>query len=236
MVALAIKNTDQQYTLRPSKIIALGLNYRSHVAESAFVDVSGFTEEIPTEPVLFPKTPNVLIGPGQPIVIPRFLDDYRFSDPRVDYEAELALIINRRCKQVPPDRAMDFILGFTCFNDVSQRNLQRSDKSGWFRGKSLDTFGPVGPVIVRPQDIDDPQHLAIRCLLNGREVQSADTSQMIFSIRHIIAFVSLNFTLEEGDIISTGTPAGVGPLAPGDTVTVAIESIGELMNPVVREQ
>jgi 2-keto-4-pentenoate hydratase/2-oxohepta-3-ene-1,7-dioic acid hydratase in catechol pathway len=235
MVALPILNTGKQHTLSPSKIIALGLNYRSHVAESASVNVSGFTEDVPAEPVLFAKTPNVLIGPGEPIVIPRFLDVYAFSELRIDYEAELAFIISRRCKNVPPDQAMDYILGFTCFNDVSQRNLQRSDKSGWFRGKSLDTFGPIGPVIVRAADLKDPQHLSIRCLLNGREVQCADTSQMIFGIREIISFVSTNFTLEEGDIISTGTPAGVGPLAPGDTVTVTVEHIGELTNPVITE-
>lgn len=235
MITLPVKNTPDTYTLHPTKIIALGLNYRSHVAESASVKVRGFTDEVPAEPILFAKTPNVLIGPGEAIVIPRFLDDYRFPEPRVDYEAELAFVIGRRCRNVTAAEAYGYILGFTCFNDVSQRNLQTADKSGWFRGKSLDTFGPVGPVIVRPSDLTDPQRLGLRCLVNGREVQAANTEQMIFSIREIVAFISRQFTLEEGDLISTGTPAGVGPLHPGDVVTVEIEGIGTLTNPVIKE-
>ncbi|MFW2364943.1 MAG: fumarylacetoacetate hydrolase family protein, partial [Desulforhopalus sp.] len=200
------------------------------------VDVQNFTDEIPDEPVLFPKTPNVLIGPGEPIILPAFIDDYGFTNCRTDHEAELAIIIKDRVKNLDMDKAMAHILGFTCFNDISQRNLQKNDKSGWFRGKSLDTFGPIGPVIVTPEDIGDPQNLDIRCRLNGRLVQHSNTHHMIFSIPQLLAFVSKNFTLEPGDIVITGTPSGVGPLQPGDTVEVEIENIGTLTNPVKAEQ
>ncbi len=223
------------YRLAPSKIIALGLNYREHIAESQSVKVQGFSTEEPREPVLFPKTPNVLIGPEEPIVIPAFLKDYGFEDPRVDYEAELAFVVRDRCRHVPAEEAWRHILGFTCFNDVSQRNLQRSDASGWWRGKSLDTFGPAGPRIVSLEELGDPQNLAIRCTLNGRKVQESNTARMIFTIPVILAFVSRCLTLMAGDLISTGTPSGVGPLRHGDVVEVEVEGIGTLRNPVVEE-
>jgi len=221
--------------IRPSKIIALGLNYLEHIKESQSVNVQNFTDEIPSEPVLFPKTPNVLIGPGEPILLPSFLDDYEFDNCRTDYEAELAIIIKDRIKNVDENDALQHVLGFTCFNDISQRNLQRTDKSGWFRGKSLDTFGPIGPVIVSPEAIGDPQCLNIRCLLNGEVVQESNTKHMIFKIPELIAFVSRNFTMEPGDIIITGTPSGVGPIKHGDQVEVEIENIGKLVNPVQKE-
>lgn len=224
------------YVLHPSKIVALGLNYLEHIMESQSVDVQNFTNEIPTEPVLFPKTPNVLIGPGQPIILPAFVEEYGFTDCRTDHEAELAIIIKDRVKNLSVDSAMEHILGFTCFNDISQRNLQKGDKAGWYRGKSLDTFGPIGPVIVTPEDIGDPQDLAIQCRLNGRVVQKSNTRNMIFSIPLILVFVSKNFTLEAGDIIITGTPSGVGPLHDGDVVEVEIENIGTLTNPVQAER
>jgi 2-keto-4-pentenoate hydratase/2-oxohepta-3-ene-1,7-dioic acid hydratase in catechol pathway len=223
------------YRLAPSKIIALGLNYHEHIAESRSVKVQGFGQEVPKEPILFPKTPNVLIGPGEPIRIPAFLADYRFEEPRVDYEAELAFVVRDRCQDVPAEEAWEHILGFTCFNDVSQRNLQRSDASGWWRGKSLDTFGPVGPRIAPRGELGDPQDLAIRCRLNGRVVQESRTSRMIFSIPRILAFISRNLTLEAGDLVSTGTPSGVGPLHHGDVVEVEVEGIGVLRNPVLDE-
>jgi 2-keto-4-pentenoate hydratase/2-oxohepta-3-ene-1,7-dioic acid hydratase in catechol pathway len=235
MVTLPFSGSKRTYTVNPSKIVALGLNYRDHIAESHSLKVQGFTPEIPSEPVLFPKTPNVLIGPGEPIVIPSFLKDYGFEEPRVDYEAELAFIIKDRCKDVSPEKALAHILGFTCLNDVSQRNLQTGDKSGWYRGKSLDTFGPVGPCIVTPGDIGDPQALSIRCRLNGKTVQDSNTRHMIFTIPEILAFVSRNFTLFPGDIISTGTPSGVGPIKHGDRVEIEIEKIGVLSNPVIQE-
>ena len=226
----------KEITVKPGKIICLGLNYLEHIKESQSVNVQNFTDEIPTEPVLFPKTPNVIIGPDEPIILPDFLKEYNFTDQRTDYEGELAIIIKDRCKNVPEQEAFDHILGFSCFNDVSQRNLQRGDKSGWFRGKSLDTFGPIGPLLVSPEEIGDVQNLAIETRLNGRVIQQANTSQMIFKIPQIIAFISKNFTLEAGDIISTGTPSGVGPLQDGDLVEVEIENIGILRNPVQAEK
>ncbi|MEN8190033.1 MAG: fumarylacetoacetate hydrolase family protein [Thermodesulfobacteriota bacterium] len=225
-----------EYTVAPTKIVALGLNYLEHIKESESVNVQNFTDEIPEEPVLFPKTPNVLIGPDEEIVIPAFLKKYGFDNLRTDHEAELAIIIKDRIKNIAADEVMDHILGFTCFNDVSQRNLQRSDKSGWYRGKSLDTFGPIGPIIVEPGDIGDPQNLDIVCRLNGKVEQSSNTRQMIFKINELVAFVSTNFTLEPGDIIITGTPSGVGPLCHGDVVEVEIEKIGTLKNRVVEEE
>lgn len=235
MVRLKVRGRAESYELNPSKIIALGLNYRDHIEESVSVKIKGFTADIPDEPVLFPKTPNVLIGPEEAIIIPAFLKDYNFKEPRVDYEAELAIIIKDRCKNVAVEQAPDHIFGYTCMNDVSQRNIQNSDRSGWFRGKSLDTFGPVGPQIVLQKDLPNAQSLRICCRLNGKTVQDSNTGDMIFGIPAIIAFVSRNFTLMPGDIISTGTPSGVGPLKHGDLVEVEIEGIGILKNPVVEE-
>ena len=235
MIKLPVFNRSDTYSVNPTKLIALGLNYRAHIAESVSVKVKGFTGEVPTEPLLFPKTPNVLIGPDQPIVIPNFLKAYGFKTLRTDYEAELALIINDRCKNVSAVDAMDHILGYTCMNDISQRNIQNGDRTGWYRGKSLDTFGPIGPQVVMAQDLPDPQNLNICCRLNGKTVQEGNTRQMIFKISEIIAFVSKNFTLMPGDIILTGTPSGVGPLSHGDTVEVEIDQIGVLKNTVVDE-
>ncbi len=235
MVTLPIRNRSSVYTVNPTKIIALGLNYRDHIAESHTVKVQGFTDEIPKEPILFPKTPNVLIGPGESIVIPRFLKDYGFESLRTDYEAELAIIVGRQCKDIQVSEAMTCVLGYTCMNDVSQRNLQTGDRSGWFRGKSLDTFGPVGPCIVLAEDIINPQGLDIACRLNGMTVQNSNTRHMIFEIPEILAFVSKNMTLMAGDIIATGTPSGVGQIGHGDVVEVEIEAIGILRNPVIEE-
>jgi 2-keto-4-pentenoate hydratase/2-oxohepta-3-ene-1,7-dioic acid hydratase in catechol pathway len=235
MVTLPVANKAESYAVNPTKIIALGLNYREHIAESHSVKVRGFTDDVPDEPILFPKTPNVLIGSGEPIIIPAFLKEYRFQALRTDYEAELALIIKTRCKNVDPANAMDVVLGFTCINDVSQRNLQTGDRSGWFRGKSLDTFGPIGPRLVLTGDLENPQNLNIQCRLNGATVQDSNTRQMIFSIPQIVAFVSRNFTLMPGDIIATGTPSGVGAIRHGDVVEIEIENIGTLRNPVIEE-
>jgi 2-keto-4-pentenoate hydratase/2-oxohepta-3-ene-1,7-dioic acid hydratase in catechol pathway len=177
----------------------------------------------------------VLIGPEEPIVIPAFLKDYRFDELRTDYEAELAVIVKDKCRNVSPENSLNHVFGYTCMNDVSQRNLQTGDRSGWFRGKSLDTFGPVGPRIVLQEDVGDAQDLRIQCRLNGRTVQDSNTIHMIFSIPEIIAFVSKNFTLMPGDIISTGTPSGVGSIKHGDVVEIEIEKIGVLRNPVIQE-
>jgi 2-keto-4-pentenoate hydratase/2-oxohepta-3-ene-1,7-dioic acid hydratase in catechol pathway len=235
MVKLPICNTAETYVVHPTKIIALGLNYLDHIAESHSVKVQGFTQEVPKEPILFPKTPNVLIGTGDAIVLPRFLAEYGFAEIRTDYEAELAIIIKGRCKDVKPAHALDYILGFTCMNDVSQRNIQTADRSGWFRGKSLDTFGPIGPQLVLAEHLEDPQNLRIQCRLNGQTVQDSNTKHMIFSIPEIVAFISKNFTLMPGDVIATGTPSGVGPIRHGDMVEIEIEQIGTLRNPVVQE-
>ncbi len=235
MILLPVLNEKEPYSVNPTKIIALGLNYRSHIAESHSVKVRGFTDEVPEEPILFPKTPNVLIGSGEPIVIPGFLLDYHFEDLRTDYEAELAVIIGKKCRNVKREEALDYVFGYCCFNDISQRNIQTGDRSGWFRGKSLDTFGPIGPRVVLPEQIGDPQNLHIQCRLNGRIVQDSNTSHMIFPIDETIAFVSKNFTLMPGDIVATGTPSGVGRIGHGDVVEVEIEKIGVLSNPVVEE-
>lgn len=234
-IVLPIANSSDHYTVAPTKIIALGLNYRDHIAESHSVKVRGFTNEVPSEPLLFPKTPNVLSGSGDPIVIPKFLCQYNFDEVRVDHEAELALIIKERCKDLSQEAVFDHILGYTCMNDVSQRNIQHKDRTGWFRGKSLDTFGPIGPRVVLHRDIGDPQTLDIECRLNGKLVQQSNTRHMIFSIPELVVFISKNFTLEAGDIILTGTPSGVGKLSHQDTVAVTIEKIGTLENPVIDE-
>jgi len=241
MVSLPIYNSSSQYKIRPSKIIALGLNYFKHIQESQEIglslniDKAKAINEIPTEPHLFPKTPNVLIGSGEAIVIPNLIDEYAFPTARTDIEAELAIIIKDRCKHVPLEEAMSHIYGCTCMNDVSQRNIQKGDKTGWFRGKSFDTFGPIGPQVVLMEDIGDSQNLQIQSRVNDELCQNSNTSHMIFKIPEIIAYVSKNFTLEAGDIIITGTPKGVHPILPGDVVEVEIEKIGILKNPVIAE-
>ena len=232
---LPIFGSNNLIDLNPSKIIALGLNYQEHIAESHSVLVQGRTHEPPKEPVLFPKTPNVLIKTGETIIIPRLVSDYRFNDKRTDFEAELAIIIKDKCKNVKKEDAMKHIYGFTCFNDVSQRNIQTGDRSGWFRGKSFDTFGPIGPQIVLTEDIGDPQNLRIQGRVNGETKQDSNTKHMIFAIPETIAYITKNFTLMPGDIISTGTPKGVARIKHGDIVEVEIEKIGILRNPVVDE-
>jgi 2-keto-4-pentenoate hydratase/2-oxohepta-3-ene-1,7-dioic acid hydratase in catechol pathway len=234
-VNLPIYGSDQIYRLQPQKIIALGMNYRAHVAEAKSLKVKSINTEVPSEPILFAKTPNVLIANGDPIIIPDALHKYEFDSIRADYEAELAFIISRKAKHIKQAEALDYILGFTCMNDVSERNFQSQDKSGWFRGKSLDTFGPIGPQLVYTENIGDPHNLNIECRLNDKIVQQSNTSNMIFSIPEMLEFITRWITLEEGDVISTGTPAGVGPLNHGDVVEVEIEKIGILRNPVQNE-
>jgi 2-keto-4-pentenoate hydratase/2-oxohepta-3-ene-1,7-dioic acid hydratase in catechol pathway len=208
---------------RPQKIICVGLNYHDHAAEGA--------QKVPERPLLFAKWPNTLIGPQEPIVLPAITS-------KVDYEGELAVVIGRRARGLRVDDALDVVAGYLCSNDVSARDLQFSDGQ-WVRGKTLDTFCPVGPSLVPASEIPDPQTLRLRTILNGEVVQEAPTSDMIFSVADIVAFVSEAITLEPGDLILTGTPAGVGIfrdpellLKPGDEVTVEIEGIGTLTNPV----
>jgi 2,4-diketo-3-deoxy-L-fuconate hydrolase len=210
---------------RPGKIIAVGLNYRDHAAES--------DAPLPESPILFAKWSTCLIPDGAPIVLPVGVD-------RADYEAELAVVIGRPAKNVRADDALDFVSGYLAMNDVSDREAQVKDGQ-WSRAKSYDTFGPCGPSFVPASEIPDPQRLAISCDLNGRRMQDSTTANMIFSVRDLIEFISGRITLEPGDVISTGTPEGVGAfrpepvfLRPGDIVTVTIEGIGSLANPVIR--
>ncbi len=241
-IELPIKNHPEQYLVQPTKIIALGLNYFEHIQESSEIaqqmhpekyNASTFTA--PTEPNLFPKTPNVIIGPEDTIILPKIISTYDFSNPRTDLEAELAIIIKKKCKNVAIENALEYIYGFTCMNDVSQRNIQKGDKTGWFRGKSFDTFGPIGPQVVLIEDLPNFQSLRIESRVNGKICQQSNTKLMIFKVPEILSFVSQNFTLESGDIITTGTPKGVHPIKHGDTVEVEIEEIGNLKN-IVKEE
>jgi 2-keto-4-pentenoate hydratase/2-oxohepta-3-ene-1,7-dioic acid hydratase in catechol pathway len=208
---------------RPQKIVCIGLNYRDHAEEQG--------TELPAAPLLFAKWPNTLIGPGEPIVIPPITK-------QVDYEAELGVVIGERVRGASAENALEAVAGFLCLNDVSARDLQFSDGQ-WVRGKSLDTFCPIGPEFVPAADVPDPQALAIRAVVNGEVLQDSHTSNMIFSVAEIVAHVSRSITLEPGDLIATGTPAGVGAfrdppvwLEPGDEVTIEIEGLGALTNPV----
>ncbi len=232
MITLPVAGSDKSLILKPSKIICLGLNYRDHIAESGLLHGSGLSDQIPDEPVLFPKLPSSLVASGDPIVLPDIPAAPRTNGARTDYEAELALVIGKACKAVTEEAVWEYIEGYTCSNDVSRRDIQSGDRSGWFRGKSFDTFCPVGPILVPAKDLADPQSLDIACRLNGKTVQSSNTRHMIFPIATIVSYISKNFTLEAGDLILTGTPAGVGPIADGDVVEVEIEGIGVLRNPV----
>jgi 2-keto-4-pentenoate hydratase/2-oxohepta-3-ene-1,7-dioic acid hydratase in catechol pathway len=215
--------------VEPPNILALGLNYRRHAEETRM--------DLPETPVLFMKATNSLIGPGQPILLPAAGPDC------VDYEGELAVVIGRRVRNASPEEAWGAVLGYTCANDVSARDWQFAKQSGqWIRGKSFDTFCPLGPWIVTPSDLPDPQNVRLRTLVNGTVVQEESTRDMIFPIPAIISDLSRTMTLLPGTVILTGTPRGVGftrrpPvfLRDGDTVTVDIEGIGSLTNPVLRE-
>ncbi|MBA2297794.1 MAG: fumarylacetoacetate hydrolase family protein [Actinobacteria bacterium] len=210
---------------RPSKIVCVGLNYVDHAAESKL--------DVPTRPLLFAKWPNGLTWHGQPIVLPA-------ESTEVDFEAELGVVIGRTARSVSRGDALEFVAGYTCANDVSARDVQFADGQ-WTRGKSFDTFCPVGPELVPADRIPDPQALRIRCLVNGEALQDASTAGMIFPVAELIASISEGIQLEAGDLILTGTPPGVGfartpPvfLQHGDEVTVEIEGVGTLTNPVRR--
>ena len=212
---------------RPGKIICIGLNYRDHAAESNMA--------IPEKPVMFSKFSTCVIAPGEPVVLPS-------TSEQVDYEAEMAVVIGRRAKHVSADRAYDYVLGYTAFNDVSARDFQFADGQ-WQRGKSCDTFAPMGQTIVTTDVITDPHKLSIKLVLNGQTMQDSNTDQLIFGVPALIEFISQSITLEPGDVIATGTPPGVGfarkpPvfLKPGDQMEVLIEGIGGLGNPVVGAQ
>ena len=208
---------------RPRNVLCIGLNYKDHATEGGV--------PLPEKPVVFAKLTGCMIGPGAPIVLPP-------DTKEVDYEAELAVVIGRKCRGVSAADALKYVAGYTCLNDVSARDFQRGDGQ-WVRAKSQDTFGPMGPYLVTSDDIPDPQTLPIRCILNGTTLQDSNTDKMIFGVRELIAFISRGITLEPGDVITTGTPHGVGfarkpPifLKAGDEVVVEIEGIGKLVNPV----
>ncbi|MFX1565725.1 MAG: fumarylacetoacetate hydrolase family protein [Promethearchaeota archaeon] len=212
---------------RPTKIIAIGLNYKDHVKETG--------REMPKAPVLFSKPPTATIGPGATIILPN-------QAKHVDYEVELGVVIGRGGRNINPDTALDHVGGYTIVNDISARDFQYRD-SQWFRGKSFDTFAPMGPVLTLPDQVPDPQNLRLQLRLNGKTRQDSSTSQMVFSVAELIADISQVLTLEPGDVIATGTPAGVGFVAKpkpvylqsGDIVEAEIEGIGILRNPVARD-
>ena len=217
--------------VEPRQILCIGLNYRQHAAETG--------AKIPEFPILFFKGVNAAQDPGGPIVIPGHL-----QSAEVDYECELAVVIGRACKNVSRERALDHVLGYTCANDVSARDWQIRNGGGqWCRGKTFDTFAPLGPCLVTRDEIPNPNALAIATILNGERVQDSNTADMIFDVPRLIEFLSGSTTLVPGTVILTGTPQGVGMarkpprwLAPGDVVTIEIERVGQLTNPVVAEK
>jgi 2-keto-4-pentenoate hydratase/2-oxohepta-3-ene-1,7-dioic acid hydratase in catechol pathway len=200
----------------PTKIVAVGRNYAEHATE--------FGNVVPGEPLLFFKPPSAVIGPGSPIVLPP-------QSERVEHEAELCLVIGRRCRNVSADDAWSYVLGVTCGNDVTARDIQRSDRQ-WTRGKGFDTSAPLGPWIVTGLSVDAVSNLSITCQVNGVFRQNGQTKEMVFTPSELVSYISEMITLEPGDVVMTGTPAGVGPLEPGDLVEVTIEGIGTLSNPV----
>lgn len=218
--------------VQPCVILGIGVNYRRHAAE--------FGSAIPSRPLLFLKPPAAVQHPGAPIELPRALASHA-----VDYEGELAVVIGRRCKNVAVDEALQAVLGYTCANDVSARDWQKQPELGggqWCRGKGFDTFAPLGPCLTLAAAIPDPQNLELRTTVNGEQRQQASTADMIFSVAELIAFLSGSTTLLPGTVILTGTPSGVGMgsdpprwLQPGDSVSVTIEAIGTLTNPVQEE-
>ena len=209
-------------TSRPSKLICIGLNYRKHAEEANL--------PMPEQPIAFAKWTSSIIGNGDTIRLPAF-------SQQIDFEAELAVIIGRTAVDVDPESALDHVAGYACFNDVSARDIQAAENQ-WSRSKSFDTFGPLGP-ITSADKIPDPQKLGIRCLINGDLMQDGNTSDMVFSVAEIISFLSQGTTLHAGDVIATGTPAGIGLtrkpprfLQKGDVVSIEIDGIETLSNPV----
>lgn len=210
----------------PQKIVCIGQNYRDHCIEQ--------NQPIPERAIIFAKFPSALIGPGAPVTLPKLSE-------QVDYEAELAFVIGRRGRNVPEEQAKEYIAGYMCLNDVSARDIQFSDKQ-WVRGKTFDTFAPTGPMLVTADEIADPHNLDISLTLNGRTMQQSNTRNLIFGVYYLVSYLSQVFTLEPGDIVTTGTPGGVGVfrqpqvfLQPGDTVSVTIAGLGTLTNPVIAE-
>ena len=215
--------------LEPKAILCIGLNYRQHAEETGF--------KIPQYPALFMKNPATLAHPDDPVVIP-----VSCMDPlQVDYEVELAVVIGKAAKNVSTQTALQYVLGYTIANDISARRWQAHAGSGqWVRGKSFDAFCPLGPILVTPDEIPDPQSLQLKCILNGNTMQDAHTSDMIFPVAELISYLSTDMTLLPGTVILTGTPSGVGYtrdpavyLKPGDILESVIEGVGILRNPIV---
>jgi 2-keto-4-pentenoate hydratase/2-oxohepta-3-ene-1,7-dioic acid hydratase in catechol pathway len=213
--------------MRPTKIVCIGLNYRAHAIESKM--------EIPEVPTVFSKFSTSVIGCGDSIVLPR-------NSTKPDYEAELAVIIGKRGRHVPAEHWRDYVFGYTNFNDVSARDFQLRT-SQWTIGKTFDTFAPMGPAIVTADEIEDPHNLDISTIIGGEVLQHSNTSDLIFKIPELIAYLSSVFTLEPGDVIATGTPSGVGMartpprwLKPGDEVIIRVQGLGDLRNPVTAEE
>jgi len=199
--------------VQPTKVVAVALNYKAHAAEMG--------KPLPDEPLIFIKPPSAVIGHGDTILLPSMAG-------RVDYEGELGVVIGRRTRGISPAEALECVMGYVCFNDVTARDLQKKD--GLFaRAKGFDTFAVIGPWM---ETSLDPSRLTIRTYLNGNLVQEGNTSDMIFSVPQLISFISHIMTLEPGDVVATGTPPGIGPLSPGDMVEVEVEGIGRLSNPV----
>lgn len=216
-------------SISPTKVICLGTNYLEHIEETGL--------EIPKEPLLFPKTLNCLITNNQPVIFPKYLNNNRKYN-RVDYEVELAFIVKDKCKNVSSDDVYDHILGYTVFNDITARKMQTKDiisQKPWFRSKSFDTFGPIGPVIKTVNEIKDPHNLNIELKVNGKIKQASNTKHLLFKIPETFEYITQLFTMEPGDIIATGTPAGIGPVVPGDLIEATIEEIGTLTNKVILE-
>ena len=212
--------------VRPPKVICVGLNYGAHARESKM--------EIPDVPTIFCKFPTAIIGSGEAIILPK-------SSSKPDYEAELAFVIGRRGRHVPADRWREYVFGYANFNDVSARDYQMRT-SQWMIGKTFDTFAPMGPALVTADEVPDPHTLRISTTINGEVLQDSNTSDLIFKIPDLVAYLSSVFTLEPGDVVATGTPSGVGfarkpPrwLVPGDEVVIRVEGLGELRNPVRAE-
>lgn len=228
--SVKVENFKLLAPIVPTQILCIGLNYRQHAKECG--------APIPERPVLFVKGINALQNPGDPIVLPR-----KCRSDEVDYECELGVVIGKSCKNVKRENALDYVLGYTCVNDVSARDWQIKWGGGqWCKGKFFDTFAPIGPCLVTPDEIPNPNALKIKTILNGKTVQDWTTSDMIFDVPAIIEFLSGSTTLIPGTLILTGTPQGVGMasnppnyLKSGDSVTIEIEKIGSLTNPVVEE-
>jgi len=214
---LSLASTHLLAPCQPGKIIAIGINYIPHAAELDFA--------VPAEPLIFLKPPSALIGPGEAVMLPAM-------SSQVEYEGELAVVIGRQTRSISQDQALSAVLGYTCINDVTARDLQKRDVQ-FTRSKSFDTFAPLGPWI--ETDLD-PADVMVETRLNGELRQQANTKEMVRSVAELISFISGIMTLLPGDIIATGTPAGVGPMAHGDEVQVAVAGIGPLVNPVVAEK